>query len=1197
MLEVELSMPLNKTITRYTKRLWLMKLFGFCVLLLLVTFPRREPTAGATDPPTITQLAAGTTVTRQISAAGEVFAVTMEHGKLLRLWIDKGDLVLMTVVYGPTGAKLLEHISRDLEVVAVALPADIAGIYKIELRPRESLNAPRPYELKVEPFVNVTANERKDSEARQLLANAELLLANWREADLRQAKAKFDHAAQAWESIADFSNASLATLKAGDVCFRLSEFKEALNRYKNAESFAKKASNTLLQGRALSLGAVVYSYLGDNDRAEKHAAGAFNLLHSAAKDENPLFRSAYGEALATMAEVKYAKGDLAKAFEQFIEARKYLDHDREALAKVHRFMGYIRGSLGNFWAVEAESLRARELSQAVNDKVGEGLALTLLGVLRAYTGRQHEAMELHKTALNTFRSIGDRHSEALALNGMGQVHEVLNDYQNAIINTVDALELNERIGALDSVAVTTFQLTRLYQSLENHEQALRYLERCLALSRAAKKVRNEANALSEIAIVYASQKRPEQARIRHEQAQKFYERIGDRHGQAIALNRYGTFLLTSDKKRALDIYNQSLALSEKIGDTALRIDTLYNIALAHQSLGDYDAALATTEHSIKILEDFRAVVGSPDLRALYFSGVRNHYDLCRDILMQLDERRPNQGFAGRAFLMSEKSRSRSLLDRIRESQARLREGAAADLLRRESELGDLIRALANYEMELTFAAKKDPTEREAVSRRLAQLRSDYQEIEVKLRAQNAKQMRLESFEITDVKQIQEVLRPGNELLLQYALGNQQSYLWAITSDSFHSYKLPPAKQIEDVANEVSELVVARQKFNRSKTGDYAANVETADKLHSEKVRVLSQMLLGPVADQLGNRRLVFATEGVLQRVPFEALPQPHSQTTGPIGLEEYLIQSNEIVTIPSMTTLLAIRAEKRTLSPGKVVAIIADPVSNRNDDRVSAPEQSPSIIRVSTSEPSVLRDGPSRLIYAAEEADAIVAVAPRGTTMLAKGFDASRETAMSPGISEYQIVHFATHGFLDDERPELSGILLTSLDQNGVKKNGLMALHDIYTLDLSAELTVLSACETALGKDIKGEGAVGFTHSFMSAGSKSVVASLWKVDDQATATLMSDFYHSMLQEGMPPLAALRAAKLKMMQDKRWQAPYYWAGFVFQGDYDSRITTESNSYFVIILVLLLIALASFVLIVSLRRRRRLSPSAQSLNQGT
>jgi CHAT domain-containing protein len=233
--------------------------------------------------------------------------------------------------------------------------------------------------------------------------------------------------------------------------------------------------------------------------------------------------------------------------------------------------------------------------------------------------------------------------------------------------------------------------------------------------------------------------------------------------------------------------------------------------------------------------------------------------------------------------------------------------------------------------------------------------------------------------------------------------------------------------------------------------------------------------------------------------------------------------------------------------------------------------------------------GLTRLAHAAEEADAISTVAPWGSTMVAKGFDASREIAMSPNIGEYQIVHFATHGVLDSEHPELSGIVLTMVDPKGVRTNGLMPLHDIYSLDLSAELTVLSACQTALGKDIKGEGLVGLTHAFMSAGAKSVVASLWKVDDRATAVLMAHFYEAMLQQGMSPAAALRSAKLKMMQDKQWNAPYYWAGFVLQGEYTNRISVDHpwlNTRAVVLSLLTLIVVTGLLIIH--KRKRPMSP---------
>jgi CHAT domain-containing protein len=319
----------------------------------------------------------------------------------------------------------------------------------------------------------------------------------------------------------------------------------------------------------------------------------------------------------------------------------------------------------------------------------------------------------------------------------------------------------------------------------------------------------------------------------------------------------------------------------------------------------------------------------------------------------------------------------------------------------------------------------------------------------------------------------------------------------------------------------------------------------------------------------------------LQYIPLEALPAPVAQ----VGSKTLLIEKNEVVLLPSISTLIAIRTVRnKTTSRARLVAVIADPVFSSSDDRVSSEAISGGVVLAAT-ENQVRSGSLARLTYASEEADAISAVSPWGTTLVAKGFDASRETAMSKEIGQYQIVHFATHGFLDSQHPELSGMVLSTVDRNGKPTNGLMALPDIYNMDLSAEVTVLSACQTALGKDIQGEGLVGLTHSFMSAGSNTVVASLWKVDDKATAVLMADFYESMLQKGLPPSTALRAAKLKLMNDKRWDAPYYWAGFVLQGEYSNRIAVLRYPWLRTGLVLFSLLTLGVATLLIIRKRRR------------
>jgi CHAT domain-containing protein len=189
-----------------------------------------------------------------------------------------------------------------------------------------------------------------------------------------------------------------------------------------------------------------------------------------------------------------------------------------------------------------------------------------------------------------------------------------------------------------------------------------------------------------------------------------------------------------------------------------------------------------------------------------------------------------------------------------------------------------------------------------------------------------------------------------------------------------------------------------------------------------------------------------------------------------------------------------------------------------------------------------------RLPGTRREAAAITALLPEAERKQALDFDASRAAATSEDLSQYRIIHFATHGLLNSQHPELSGLVLSLVDRAGKPQEGFLRMHEIYNLKLPADLIVLSACQTGLGKEIKGEGLVGLTRGFMYAGAARVLASLWKVDDRATAELMKHFYQGMVKDGLRPAAALRAAQVAMWKQERWSEPYYWAAFVLQGEW-------------------------------------------------
>jgi CHAT domain-containing protein len=305
------------------------------------------------------------------------------------------------------------------------------------------------------------------------------------------------------------------------------------------------------------------------------------------------------------------------------------------------------------------------------------------------------------------------------------------------------------------------------------------------------------------------------------------------------------------------------------------------------------------------------------------------------------------------------------------------------------------------------------------------------------------------------------------------------------------------------------------------------------------------MILAPVAGEFGNKRLVVVADGALQYVPFAALPLSNQP----------LILRHEIVSLPSASAFAVQRENLANREPApKTIAVIADPVFSPGDPRFKneagavAQNTTRSLEHLPANAAGGTRLTIPRLPFTRWEADQILAVARAGSNLKALDFRANRAMATGGELSKYRYVHFATHGYLDTTRAGLSAIVLSLFDENGKPQDGFLRTHDIYNLKLPAELVVLSACETGLGKDVQGEGLEGLTRGFMYAGARRVVVSLWNVNDKATAALMQRLYIGMLRTNKTPVAALRAAQIEMLRSGQWQAPYYWAAFVIQGEW-------------------------------------------------
>jgi len=637
------------------------------------------------------------------------------------------------------------------------------------------------------------------------------------------------------------------------------------------------------------------------------------------------------------------------------------------------------------------------------------------------------------------------------------------------------------------------------------------------------------------------------------------------------------YLLSGEIQKALEKFNEALPISRAVGDRYAEADILLGIARAEQRRGALTQARLTIEEAIGIVESLRSGIRVQDLRASYFASRREYYESYIDILMEQHKQNPAAGFDAVAFAVSERARARSLLELLTESRIDVRQGVDSSLLERERSLRQRIAAKAAAQTNL-LNRKHAPEQAEAAAKEISSIFAEHEELEAQIRASSPKYAALTQPQPLNLSEVQKQVLDPETLLLEYLIGENASYLFAVSQTSITWRQLPKRAEIEAATRRVRELLTAPQPQPGDTEAKYQNRIKEAGASYRPQAVALSRMLLGPAASQLGRKRLLVVADGALQYLPFGALPAPElerggDRVTGRQGDGETgrkgklrpvapsprrpvvftpLIAEHEIVHLPSASALAVLRRELAGRKPAaKTVAVLADPVFSADDDRVKSGagtqaggEAPPGLTRAINDVRGELR----RLLLTRDEAEAILSVTPRTDGFGALDFRANRATATSDELSRYRIVHFATHGLLNSEHPELSGVVLSLVDERGQPQDGFLRLHEIFNLRMPAELVVLSACQTGLGKEVKGEGLVGLTRGFMYAGAARVVASLWQVNDAATAELMKRFYRRMLQDGMRPAAALRAAQIEMWKRPQWRSPFYWGGFALQGEW-------------------------------------------------
>lgn len=1072
-----------------------------------------QTTSNGTGQAEIRELKQGQVIEREL-AGGEAHAyrIALAAGQYLKVVAEQKGIDVLIKFFGTDGQQMVE-VDNDPAVgeESVFSIAGAAGNYRLEVRSSNKIAKPGRYKIWVEELREATSKDQSQVAAEKIFTEGNQLRDQQTAEARRKAIKRYEEALPLWQAGGNKKREAYTLNELGFVNSSLGDPKKALEHYSQAVTLWRMVGDRLNEAMSLNNIGVVYWRLSELQRA-------------------------------------------LEFYDQALPLRR-ITGDSKGEASTLNNIGLIYHNLGELQRALEFYGQSLPLRRTVGDSQGEASTLSNIGEVSRRLGEMQKALEYYGQALPLWRLAKNRRGEGLTLSNIGVVYSELGEAQKALEYYGQALPLRRDAGDRQGEAQTLHNLGKAYSSLGEQRRALDFFSQALTLFQAVSDRSGEAYALSSIGEAHALSGEQLKALDYFNQALSLRRIIEDRYGESFTLTSIGlSYLLLGEPQKALDYHNQALQLSRSVGDRNGEAKILNNIARAQRALGNLSEARTQIEAALNAIEPIRAKLASQELRTSWLAARQDYYKFYIDLLMQLHRQQPSAGYDAAALQASERARARSLLEILTEARADIRQGVDPVLLERERDLQQQL-SVKSGQFARLLSAKHTQEQETAVRKEMEALLGMYQEVEAQIRAKSPRYAALTQPQPLSLKQIQQQVLDDDTLLLEYALGEERSYLWAVTPTSITSFELAKRAEIEAAARRVYELLVAK-----------------ADALYPEALTTLSQMLLQPVAGQLGRKRLLIVSEGALQYVPFGALPDPVFSRQPPatgknVTANKYqpLIAGHEILSLPSASVLAVLRRELSARKPApKTVAVLADPVFEKDDQRVKlkiksqlgdegsgTEKKNDKAVLSSDVERSSKELGLNsfdRLVLSRREAELITALTPNGQPLKALDFTASRAAAINPELSQYQMVHFATHSLLNNQHPELSGIVLSLVDEQGQAQDGFLRLYEVYNLKLEADLVVLSACQTALGKEIKGEGLVGLTRGFMYAGVPRIVASLWKVSDKATAELMQRFYQKMLKDGLRPAAALRAAQVSMLKEKQWGAAYYWAGFVLQGEW-------------------------------------------------
>jgi CHAT domain-containing protein/Tfp pilus assembly protein PilF len=1004
----------------------------------------------------------------------------------------------------------------------------------------------------------------KTSSASLMVAEGEVLRSHWQRQAFEEAIRKYARARDIYRVSGDVRMEARTLTAMAEVLLVLGRYPIATECYTRALSLYRTARDR--EGEAKSLLGLASVLLQRGQYHEAMRQGNLALEMS----EELQNQSIKSDALINVAIAAYYLGN-------FNEATRLLNKTASNIsASDVRNQARIASNLGILQIDQGEPEKAFEflnrslrLWRSANNRQEEAATLGYIGTQYAFIGEYQTSLDHVNQALLIFREIGDRKGIADQLMKLGYTYLCLGEFDNAISYYSQAVGLYRELPNHHREGTTLGDIGDVHLMLGNATEALNYYNRSLRLVRIAGDKQWEAFVLEAIGRANSVLENRTQSLRSFTAALSLFRQLGNQRWEATTLVGIAAEnILLNNLVEARSSLDLALKLSRDTGDLNGESSALYQLSRLETKYRNFEKAKTQIELVIRISETLRSKLLSQQSRSSYLASIHKYYEGYVDLLMRMHEQSPAAGFDSMALEASERGRARSLIEMMIESGSDIRRGVDAQLLANEKALEQQLNELTQQELRFVDEAGGNVSSNENLNKQIQKLTIELQQIQARIRAASPRYAAMVQPRPVATAEVQQMLEPDTALL-EFSLGSDRSYVWVVGQTFIKGFALPPRAELETLARRVYESVAVAES-----NAVIAPKKITADNNAIQVAGALSKVVLGPVEDFLSQKkRVVIVADGFLQHIPFAMLPISKSSDDLEAKRESRrLIDDYEVTFLPAASVLSLQRQQfssRGTVPRG--LAVFADPVFDSSDSRTLKNKKPPGVrsgrvkpgpsssndrVSVSSAVTRALRSvglnrpGSSipRLPFSRDEAMAIAASASGDESVQALDFKASLQTLNGMDLSKYRYVHFATHGLVNSQHPELSGIVLSLVNERGERVDGFLPLQEIYNLKLSADLVVLSACQTALGKDVNGEGLIGLTRGFMYAGAKSVVGSLWKVDDSATAALMSEFYKEMLINGERPAAALRSAQISISNQKRWRSPYYWAGFVLQGEW-------------------------------------------------